>query len=771
MVHDYPSEAACKRAVRKLDDLIPAIYAYGQRKRLIKRPFEEYHRLDEEWGRFPEQWEDSVLGMLAADAVCGRPDRCAAFVRSIRDQFTNTDLAIAREWRRTPWFWCCFTVVEEVDRSLLLVEPLGAAPSHWPEEREWDELLIYSPTVSENANRGTSHFLCQLVYVESAFHTYGAILPFRSFDDVDLLAFADYVDASTEQDARRRRTLAGIPDPALCVSDIIADHPLSFLRLFSFAEVPTMTGRRGPWRRNASVAVLPEGEAVMEPGYWSDVIASTGHHVHSVSFIEDSAALYLDGGSPMYNPSVYLSFPERRIFLYAMHDDGYREGREALLPVVAMPEDPQGSCSMGALTAAHTILADIDELDRLLAIHAPVGEDEDTDPDNADETGPLPSQEEAEGIIERLLYNHNEGIEESNDEVAEAVGVDPVIVARLRDSFPSILAKGTAGDGEADRMGLSPKAFHELTSRPIPSAEGALVLRTAHEFTALEEEVRESIFSTPIMRFHRWLLDEMAGGESIPATKAGYVKPSVVFQAIEAGVVKSPIATAREMLGLSADAEEEQVERVAEILRPKREEQAHQFHRRRMLLETAKFLRLVGSQFEVTTAGRKSLVEPVSGYRNLIETTFARYNWQELSRFEVLPRLREQAGVLFYALHRLCGGNGPLVAGYGWTTVSELIDAFAATMPPLREALEQPEAGDFVGIRVLLEGQIDSCFVEFFGEGFGLIEYDTADRDRRASTPIEGSDGPGGEETIPSLTTSGSRRIRPTMLYRSVFRT
>jgi hypothetical protein len=771
MAHDYPSEAACKRAVRKLDDLIPAIYAYGQRKRLNKRPFEEYHRLDEEWGRFPEQWEDSVLGMLAAHAVCGRPDRCAAFVRSIRDKFTNTDLAIAREWRRTPWFWCCFTVVEEVARSLLLVEPLGAAPSHWSEEREWDELLIYSPTVSENANRGISHFLCQLVYVESAFHTYGAILPFRSFDEVDLLAFADYVDASTEQDARRRRTLAGIPDPALGVSDIIADRPLSFLRLFSFAEVPTMTGRRGPWRRNASVTVLPEGEAAMDPRYWSDLIASTGHHVHSTSFTEDSAALFLDGGSPMYDPSVYLSFPERRIFLYAMHVDGYREGREALLPVVAMPEDPQGSCSMGVLTAAHAILADIDELDRLLAIHEPAGEDVDVDPDDADETGPFPSREEAEAIIERLFYNHNEGIEESNDEVAEAVGVDPAIVARLRDSFPSIHSKDTAGYGEADRMGLSPKAFHDLTNRPIPAAEGALVLRTTHEFSALEEEARESIFATPIMRFHRWLLDELAGGESIPATKAGYVKPSVVFQAIEAGVVKSPIATAREMLGLSADAEEERVERVAEILRPKREEQAHQFYRWRLLLETAKYMRLTGSRFEVTAAGRKGLAEPVLAYRYLIETTFARYNWQELYRFEVVPRLREQAGVLFYALHRLCGGNDALVAGYGWTTVSELTDIFAATIPPLREALEQPEAGDLVGIRALLEGQIDSCFVEFFGKGFGLIEYDTADRDRRASTPIEGTDGPGGEKTIPSLITSGSLRIRPTMLYRSVFRT
>ena len=768
MAHNYPSEAACKRAVRKLDDLIPAIFAYGDRKRLIRRPFEEYQRLDDEWERFPEQWEDSVLGMLAADAVCGRPDRCAAFVRSIRDEFSNAELAIAREWRRTPWFWCCFRVVEEVDRSLVLAEPLGAAPRHWPEEREWNELLIYSPTVADNVNRGMSHFLCQLVCFESAFHTYGVILPFRSFDGVDLFAFADYVEACSDQDAGRRRTLAGIPDSSLCLSDIIADHPLSFLRLFLFAEVPAITGRRGVWRRNASVSALPEGDSVMDPGYWSEVIASTGHHVHSTSFVEGSVALFLDGGSPMYDPSVYLSFSERRIFLYAMHDDAYREGREALLPAIAMPEDSQGRCSMGILTAAHAILGDIDQLDRLLAVHEPAAEEADADRDDADETRPLPSREEAEAIIERLTYNHNEGIEESNDEVAKAVGVDPGIVAQLRDSLSSILSKNTAGPREADRMGLSPKAFHALTSRPVPAAEGALVLRTTHEFAAFEAAVRESIFSTPIMRFHRWLLDEVAGGKSIPATKAGFVKPSVVFQAIDAGVVESPAARAREVLGLSADAEDERVEGMAEILKPKREEEARQFHRWRLLLETAKYIGLTGSRFEVTTAGRKSLADPVSAYRYLMETTFSRYSWQELSHFEVVPRLREQAGVLFYALHRLCGGNDALVAGYGWTTVSELTDTFAATIPPLREALEQPEAGDFVDIRLLLEGQIDLCFVEFFGKGYGLIEHDTTDG---ANTQIEGAEGPGGEEPILSLTTSGSRRIRPAALFRSVFRT
>ena len=750
MAHDYPSEAACKRAVHRLDDLIPAIFAYGQRKRLTKRPFQEYHRLDEEWERFPEQWEDNALGMLAAHAVCGRPDRCAAFVRSIGDQFSNADLAIAREWRRTPWFWCCFTILEEIDRSLVRAKPIGEPPRHWPETREWNDLVIYSPTVFDNANRGISNFLCQLVYVEGAFHTYGVILPFSSFDIADLLAFADYVDASFESGAGRRRTLVGISDPAKPVSDIIADHPLSFLRLFSYAEIPTMTGRRGPWRRNASVAALPEGETVREPRYWSDAIASTGHDVHSTSFTEDSAALFLGGGSPMYDPSIYLSFSERRVILYAMNDDGYRDGREALLPVVAMPKDPQVHCSMAIWTAAQAILSNVDELDQLLARHEPAEQGIDDDIEDAEVTGPLPTQEEAEAITERLFYNHNEGIEESIEEVAEAVGVDPEIVVRLRDSFSSILSNATAGDRPADRLGLSPKAFHDLTSRPIPAAEGALVLRTTHEFAALETEVLKSISSTPIMRFHHWLLDELAGGKSIPATQAGYVKPSVVFQAIDAGVVESPTAMARTVLGLPIGVEDERVESVAEMLKPKREEQAREFHRYRLLLETAKYLSLTSSRFEVTDAGRRSLDDPISAYRDLMETTFSRYDWGELSRFEVVPGLRGRAGILFYALHRLCGGNDP---EYAWTTVSDLCDALAATIPPLRKALEQPEAGDFVGIHALLEGQIDASFVDFFGVGFGLIEYDDVDG------------------TIQSLTACGSHRIRPTMLFRSAFRT
>lgn len=518
-----------------------------------------------------------------------------------------------------------------------------------------------------------------------------------------------------------------------------------------------MTGRRGPWRRNASVVALPEGGAVRDPRYWSEAIASTGHQVHSTSFAEGSAALFLNGGSPMYDPSIYLSFPERRIFLYAMHDDGYREGREALMPVVAMPEYPQVRCSMGISTATHAILEDVDELDQLLASHEPAEEEVEAGFDDADETHPLPSREDAEAIIERLFYNHNEGIDESNDKVAEAVGADPEVVVQLRESFSSILSNDAAGSDHADFMGLSPKAFHDLTSRPIPAAEGALALRTTHEFSVLEAEARELISSTPIMRFHRWLLGELAGGESIPATRAGYVKPSVVFQAIEAGAVKSPASMARRIMGLSEDAEEERIERMAEILKPKREDQALQFHRYRLLLEAAKYIRLESSRFAVTKAGRQGLNDPVSAFRYLIETTFTRYDWRELSRFEVVPGLREKAGLLFYALHRQCAGNDE---GYGWTTLTELSDALAATLPPLREALEQPDTGDFAGVRLIFEAQIDSSFVEFFGAGFGLIEYDTADRD-----------GPDGEESFLSLIDSGSRRIRPSTLFRSVFRT
>ena len=276
------------------------------------------------------------------------------------------------------------------------------------------------------------------------------------------------------------------------------------------------------------------------------------------------------------------------------------------------------------------------------------------------------------------------------------------------------------------------------------------------------------------------MLDEEAQGTSIPATKAGFVKPSVVFDAIDVGIIRSPTSRAREALDLPDDAEDERIERIAGILKPKREEQALDFHRYRLLFERASYIRLDRSRFVVTGSGRESLDDPVSTYRYLLEMVFARFDWRRLFRFVVLPTMRDWAGFLWYALHRLCGGNDAARAGaYEWTTLALLTDALVAAIPPLREVLTRPPVGDTIGARSLLEPQVNASFIRFLGVMFGLIEYDDADPSdvtlpENGGTAEAANEAPTGtdhHEAVRRLTRTGAPRIRPTKLFTSVFRT
>ena len=772
MAETIPSEAECKRAVARMNDLLPELFDYARRKRLAVRPFNEYESLSDVWQEYPDGWESNVLGMLAAASVCGQTKTCAAFVRSIRDRLPDKEVALARGWRALPWIWSGFAVTEDLGGSRVAVLPLGERPSSWPEDVPWDRLIVYSPTVAANFHRGTSLFLGQLATVGDVFVTNGVILPFSSLEAADLLAFADFVRLASRSTPGIVEPLAGVVEHVGSLCDVIATDPLSFLRLFEFTESPRIVGRRGPWRRNASVALFPGGPEMSDPAFWDDALAGDEHEVHSSNFLDDSAALFLDGGSPAYDPVVYLSFADRRVYLFAGHDDAYDEGREALLPVVKMPQTAQVRFSMLVTVAAARILDVVDELGFLQGVFESEAnlteeeDDEDQDADNQD-AGSLPTMEEAQRVIDRLVHNHNEGREETDADVAEALGVTPEIVAGLR----SVLPNPDAADGdkvaEVDRMGLSPRAYHELTSRRVPAAKGALVLRTPEELRSLGSEAAGSVAATPMIRFTTWLLGTVGAGERIPATKAGYVKPSIVGDAAEAAVIASPHEQATQILAVSRDTSAKHFARLVRELQPKRELDSDEFLRNRELLESAGLIRLADRAFVVTDEGRRGLDDPVGLYHRLIVTMFRSYEWYEDDLLRSLPALRERAGFLFHALHTMCGGDEAVgMSKYEWVTMHRLTAAFTGTLPMLAEELGKPHDGEPFGLRFVVELQIFRTFVSFFGGSFGLLESRATEPENAETGPDELGRDAGPEGPLLDHTWW----VRPTPLLPRVFR-
>ncbi len=732
MAEKMPTEAECKRGAALMDRLIPEVFEYANRRRLSNRSFAEYSSLSDVWATYPEGWEENVLGMLSLASVCSSSRHCAGFIRAIRDRLPDDEVAVARGWRELPWIWCAFEVVDVTSGSRIEVAPIGERPSNWPRSADWERLHLYSPTVAMGYRRGITLHLAQLAHVLGAFHAYGVILPFRSFEAVDLLAFADFARLKNQSERSIIAPLAGVADHASRLSDIIADDPLSFLRLIEFVEAPQVAGRSGSWRRNASVVLYRGGVEMSDPVFWKRALAGALHEVHSSVFVSDAGALYLDGGSPLYDPAVYLAFGDRRVFLSAAHEEAYARGREALLSTAEMPVRAQVNCSIIALVAAGRILNTVDELgflqERLDAELSAAQPDAVEDTDAGLDAAFLPTSEETQAIIERIVHNQNEGIEQSDDSIAEELFVAPETVEQVRSMLPF---SGAFQQDEhlpaVDRMGLSPRAFHELLSWQIPSVPGVIALRSADELRADGEELGVQLADTRLMRFAAWLLDRVGRRERIPATQAGYVKPSIVVQAWEAGVVASPLERARFMVPSLRDVPEDDP-RLVELVRSltgRSESDDHGFLRNRELLEHAGLLRLEKRSFIVTEDARNELDDPFRMYHRLMVTMLSRFEWWSTERYAMYLGLRERTGFLLYALHTLCRESAVRsdpADSYGWTSTGALTRAYAGTLPPLAAAIERSAADDGYTIADQVEAEIYYSFVKAFAAQIGLID-------------------------------------------------
>ncbi|MFW5880355.1 MAG: hypothetical protein ACOCU9_01860 [Spirochaetota bacterium] len=727
MRRKLPSEAECKRASSLLNDVLGPAFQYAERKRHVARPFSRYRETQEWWDGFPDNWEEIVLGMLAAGSVFTRPDRVAAFLRGTKTSLRDELAAIVRRWRARPWIWTFFRVVEDLGDRRLLVAPVGARPSAWGDAEEWETLLVYSRSVADDYRRGHGLTFGLLVDMGPAFVTYGALLPFRGLEDADALFMAHVVSNAGSSPASV--PLLGVADRTMPVSDIAARDPFPFLAMLRVSETPPVRTPKGPPGRYASWVDLPEETDAWSEPAWRASAAAAGEELAGAVFDETGAGITFGEGSPMYDPMIYLSRDRDRAFLEARTRAGYDRGRRAAERIVRFPDKPDVDASIIALTAASHILGLDDTLrdecgmlrlryeDKLVGSGLPEDVSEDAI------QGALPSGiDEFQAIADRLVHNHNEGVREDDETIGTALGVNPEVVANVRRQLEGALSRiAQPGDDapEADRFGLSPSAFAKLARPDAPAADGVFRLRKPNEL----RNAQSLMTNAPSLFAVSWLLEQALSDEGLPATKAGYISPRIVNRAHEVRILESPVDTLTPPQGLEHS---ESWQEIVERVRPKKETDWLRLLRVRRLAESADLLRLSANRFTATDTAVRLVDDPAALYHHLLTTAFRTFDWAEHPRFEPDPALHSMAGFLFYAAGELSDARS---GDEGWATVRSLTDRFIAAVPPIAEAVRAerrsstPGMGSF-DLRRWLAMLVDLFFVECLGRGFFLLEQD-----------------------------------------------
>ncbi|MFP4329147.1 MAG: hypothetical protein ACLFP6_00370 [Spirochaetaceae bacterium] len=741
MSRKYPREGDCKRIGPRLERVADQLILYAERKRFLAPIMQELRERVPDPSKYPEEWASMVLAMIGAAAVTTVPKRTQGFVRSVQNLLAPEDLQLARQWRRVPWAFIAFETVEPVEHDIVLVEPIGAAPAGWPGDLPWERLPVYSPSLANAHSRGSRSGLALIAYDGALFHTYGVILNFASFSTDDLLYFASI--AADDTTADELPFLLGAREDVPSISEVIRNDPLSFLLLFQWQGIPTVTGRAGAWRYCASMITYDGGEDLADEEVWRRVIAEAGHVIQDIVVTDEIVGIRLGEEGPMYEPLILVSLEDRAVYVRAMNDDAYARSVAAVAPLITIPSEPQVQASMAMMQAAEAILEPVDLLSDLEAFVSETfdgagdlgGPAAESDGDLLEEDQKPPEIAVIQPVLDLLMEDFNEGRNYTDEMIAEKTGAEVEQVRMLREQVQAMMDRapgGGAGGGRgggagnapggatrpaaerikpADRFGLAPGPFHRIISSPVPAEKGVLALRDLREAVLTPGE-HEALGSVALFRFARW----MVGLEQIPATAAGYVAPSIVRRAIEEEIV--PIYHDVFQMDLFNDA------------MPKKEIDAPVFNRYREVLEAAGLIRLDGKRFVVPARMRSADLGTIVS--TITEAMFTSARWDTSRYGKPLPRLRESAGFLLYVVKRLSANERD-----GWVPVRAVYDAFLGAHPQLADQISPGDiqnpgsAGWWVFFNIRVH------FVDLFGETLGVLEgnYPGAEGPSRATLP------------------------------------
>ncbi|NNM67514.1 MAG: hypothetical protein HKM06_05860 [Spirochaetales bacterium] len=607
-------EVEAKILAATLNRLTSLVFGYDLRKGLSKAWFRELDRHQDLWERFAKNWEDSVRGSLALLSVFGPGSAAAAFVRSVGENLPADELALVRLWRSHPWQLVAFQVTKNLGSGFVQVKPLGSRPATWPEGSPWNEFRLFSPNISSRPEAHVSPFLTLLWPQGLGYQTYGPILNFPGWTEED---FNYLVALNLSAPSKEPLEIKGLWPQARSLTAELTRHPVFSYLLTASSDHPVLMGPLGPSRFQISVASF-EDDSILEEAWWKARARSYSDQVGTFTSLEGVTEVYLGDGSSMRNPWFVVSHEARRIYLEAMSSASYQRGRKFLEGVAEFPQKPIVDVSTTARIAAQALSPHIqDAYDRLIR---KIDESQKASP--SDEIEIQNEKQKIEKVMERVVNNYNEGLSESAEQTASALGVDPSIVLELT----KLLNKAVPASSPRKLvLDLPPRVFNELSSPGLPRSEGYVV----SSFDQISQEMLESV---PLMRLFRRFIDlaALAGGR-IPATASGYLDTQLV----------------RELWG-----EFQPVDPSSQwVTYPRREADWFWLLRSRRQFEGAGLLALDKRGFFLTDRARALLDQPLTLYKELLTYGLHGAVWGMPERSEPFQTgFRRFHGLLIYAL-------------------------------------------------------------------------------------------------------------------------
>ena len=609
-------EVEAKTTASTLNRLTTLVFDYDLRKGHSKAWFRELERRHELWKNMPENWEDAVRGSLALLSVFGPGVAASAFVRAVGPQLPPDELALVRFWRSHPWHLVVFQVKKSLGSGFVLVAPLGLRPSTWPADSPWDEFRLFSPNISSRQETHSALLLALLWPQETGCMTYGPILDFPGWTVKDF----HYLAALAMPAPQRAPVLKGLWPEGRSLTADLTRHPVVCYLLTSWSSQPVMMGPLGANRFQISAASFDE-PALEQEDWWKARARKLSEEVGTFTNLAEVTEVYLGDGSSMKNPWFLVAHQNRTVYLGALSAKAYQRGRKFLDGVASFPPQPSVDVSATAWIAAGSLFPQwedtYDRLSRQLEESQKSRLAQDDELQN--------EKQQLEKVMERLVNNYNEGISESTQMTATALGVDPSVVLQLA----NVVDKGnSSGSSHKSLLNLPPRALHELSSAKIPHSEGYIV----PNFQTIAPEL---IDSAPLVRLFRRFIDiaALAGGR-IPATASGYLDTQLVrelwleFRAVDPGSHK--------------------------VTLPHRELDWFWLSHSRRQFEGAGFLALDKRGFFITDKARELLDQPQALFKELLNYGLHTAEWGPPERTSLFQMsLRRCYGLLIYALGAL----------------------------------------------------------------------------------------------------------------------
>ena len=514
--------------------------------------------------------------------------------------------------------------------------------------------------------------------------------------------------------------LKGIAGRTTRISDQINAAPLPFLALIFFSEMPPMTDSAAEELiQCASYGKIDPDFPCLELSAWERRFEEAGETVATQLISTEICRLTAGEGNILRDPIIYLLPKEDILFLQSGTLRAYERGVRILKNICPLSARPMRRVSMAMTTAQQVILEPYD----LLTLAQEMSED-----DEPEQGGEL---EEANAILAALMENHNEGIVEPDEALARRLGVDEELVTQLHTGMESTFSRQAHAGLAADRYGLSPKAFHTLSTSAVPSAPGAFRLREPEEIekSALAAAgVQQNPFErASVFRLARRLIEQgVTKGDGIRLTPAGYLDAGLVAELAREEIID----TVGTLHG-------------GELHIPKKEKDWPQLMLHLTLLEKAGLIFREEKRLAFSEEAGILLEAPAALYHLLLTTMFERVSWTENRYFPPDSMLQRMAGFLFYAAGRLGAENGD-----GWFDISALCNRLIAAIPGLADRIgeePEPDLEEEIGItpRYFLETGLFSAFILSFARPFDLLEIRNG----------------------PPFTIGGPHQLRPTKLY------